>query len=632
MALRIIDLDIDESLSADTRVSEIGWVLQPAIETEFVYFSKDRMDKKSLKKIQDYLLEYQPNSLPPYVNYATGDTKDNMLVKPVLFVEKQPGESVDEYISRCVAHHIKNEGMESDQAYAICKSESEEFYRGQRVSFDYDNTLTTARGYGLALHEKFLGSELYIVSARNNKRSMLSIADKLGIPHNRVFATGSNTAKIQKIKDLNILKHYDDNKEVISKLGRRGVQFSCPCLDEISDTGQEIFNIMEEYNLVGFIDGQPVFSTPDEAEDYGELLGCNGHHTHTDENGNEVYMACQVHPEKVEEDFSLDEYSEEELETIKLLKFLSDTDYEKFEAVVGSLRGATEQEIYKRNHKTPTIYFQYERVLSGSPDRDFCSSIENRYFRRLEIDLLRDMNTEFGHEKQPYSKWLYKGGPNCVHAWHKYLFQGKNKTDQGMAEGKAGMAPKSLPNNGYYSPETKRKSEVAYIISQQNMSKQIFKADNDQRLIYTPLMIPNILIPRNDDGDIYFVRFRPEVIKKIRDKFMIEGRLRENNYEHSDQKFNDMVMVESWIVEGLNDKAYELGFTQEQVPIGSWMGGYKVLESEEGDVIWNDYIKSGKVKGASVEGEFLLKFFKQDFSKEDIILDEIIKILNQVEL
>jgi hypothetical protein len=126
MALRIIDLDIDESLSADTRVSEIGWVFQPAIETEFVYFSKDRMDKKSLKKVQDYLLDYQPSSLPTYVNYATGNTKDDMLIKPVLFVEKQSGESVDEYISRCVAHHIKNEGMEADQAYAICKSASED--------------------------------------------------------------------------------------------------------------------------------------------------------------------------------------------------------------------------------------------------------------------------------------------------------------------------------------------------------------------------------------------------------------------------------------------------------------------------------------------------------------------------
>ena len=742
MALRIIDLDIDESLSADTRVSEIGWVLQPAIETELMFFSNDRMDEASLKKVKDYILEYQPGMLPGYVNYATGDTKDDMLIKPVLFVERQAGESADEYISRCVAYHINNEGMESDQAYAICKSKSENFYKGQKISFDYDDTLSTARGMGLALHEKFMGAELYIISARNNKQSMLETADRLGIPHNRVFATGSNLAKIQKVKDLNISKHYDNNEDVIQQLGNRGIQFSCSCLDDISNTGQEIFAIMEKYSLIGFIDGNPVFSTPNEAEIYGESLGCNGHHKHIDENGNEVYMACDVHPKKVEgemsfesyndypkeasdnackvlkwideygrdevdgmtetglaranqlcnreniseetigrmaaferhrenstiaeeykgtpwkdkgyvawlgwggdagvewasrklkqirkEEFSLQEYSLEELETVKMLKFLSDTDYEKFEAIVGSMRGATEQEIYKRNHKSPTIYFKYERVLSGAPDREFCSSIENRYFRRLEIDLLRDTNVEFGHEGQAYSKWLYKGGPNCVHAWKKYLFQNKSKSDEGFAEGKAGMPPKSMPNNGYYSPETKRKSEVAYIVSQQNMSKQMFKADDEQRMIYTPLMLPNILIPRIENDETYFVRFKPEVIEKIRNKFMIEGRLRASNLEHSDQKFNDIVMVESWIVTGPMDKVYQLGFTEQQVPFGSWIGGYKILDTEEGDMIWNDYIKSGKVKGASVEGEFLLKFYKQDFTQEDIILDDIINILNQV--
>jgi hypothetical protein len=338
------------------------------------------------------------------------------------------------------------------------------------------------------------------------------------------------------------------------------------------------------------------------------------------------------HPkrEELSTEFSLEEYSFEELETVKMLKFLSETDYEKFEAIVGSMRGATEQEIYKRNHKSPTIYFKYERVLSGAPDREFCSSIENRYFRRLEIDLLRDTNVEFGHEGQAYSKWLYKGGPNCVHAWKKYLFQNKSKSDEGFAEGKAGMPPKSMPNNGYYSPETKRKSEVAYIVSQQNMSKQMFKADDEQRMIYTPLMLPNILIPRIENDETYFVRFKPEVIEKIRNKFMIEGRLRASNLEHSDQKFNDIVMVESWIVTGPMDKVYQLGFTEQQVPFGSWIGGYKILDTEEGDMIWNDYIKSGKVKGASVEGEFLLKFYKQDFTQEDIILDDIINILNQV--
>jgi hypothetical protein len=753
MALRIIDLDIDESLTADTRVAEVGWVLQPAIETELVYFSKNKLSEKQYARLKDFMgkvkerMEYEPGSLPDYVNYATGDTKDDMLIKPVLFVERLPGETKDEYISRCVEYHIKNEGMEADQAYAICISATEKFYKNEKVSFDYDDTLSTARGYGLALHEKFMGAQLYIISARRDKQPMLKVADKLGIPHDRVFATGSNKLKIQKIKELGISRHFDNNKDVIKELGARGIQFSCPCLDDMVAMGVELNEMIEEFNLVGFIDGEPVFSTPSEAAEYGEKIGCNGSHTYISANGEELYLPCEITPEvtsvggeeniyfesitdypqyitdnalraknwveengygdcmtpvgkarlnqlanrepisldtlkrmkayadrhkkdleasksfedgcgylawyswgldetgrvekwleneitnieEMEAQFFVDEYSAEEIETAKLLKILADTDYQKFEAVVGAMRGATEQEIYKRNHKNPTIYFKYERVLSGSPDRDFCTSIEDRYFRRLEIDLLRDTNTEFGHERQPYSKWLYKGGPNCVHAWRKFLFQGKDKADQGMADGTAGIPPKSLPNNGYYSPETKRKSEVAYIVSQQNMSKQMFKSDNDQRMIYTPLMLPNILIPRNDgDGEIYFVRFRPEVIEKIRNKFMIEGRLRATNYEHSDYKFNDIVMVESWIVNGPMDKAYELGFTQEQVPIGSWMGGYKVLDTEEGDMIWNDYIKSGKVKGASVEGEFLLKFYKQDFSIEDKLLDEIISILNQV--
>jgi len=592
----------------------------------------DLLPTKHPKKKEN--MEYEPGSLPDYVNYATGDTKNDMLIEPILFVERNPGESKDDYVNRCTEYLIKNEGKDPKQAYAICNSEAEEFLRGDKVSFDYDSTLSTARGMGLALHEKFQGSTLYIISARSNPQMLYKAADKLGIPHSRVFATGSNERKIQKIKDLGITKHYDDNTDVIKALGNKGIQFSCPCLDEISGAGQEIFEIMEKHNLIGFVDDQPIFSTPDMAQEYAtQVIGCTGYNTTKDEDGNDVYMPCSVITDKAEiksigqenintysEMFNVEEYSEEEIETVKLLKFLAETDIEKFEAVIGSLRGATEREVIARNHKNPTTYFKYDRILSGAPDRDFCMSIENRYFRRLEIDLLRDTNTEFGHEKQPYSKWLYKGGPNCVHAWRKYLVQGKDFADIGMAEGKAGIPPKSMPNNGYYSPETKRKSEVAYIVSQQN-SKQVFKADKEQRMIYTPLMIPNILIPRIDDDvtppEKYYVRFRPEVIEKIRNKFMIEGRLRDTNLEHSDHKFNDAVMVESWIIQSPNDKAYDFGFTPEQAPIGTWMGGYKILDTPEGDVIWNDYIKTGIVKGVSVEGEFLMRFSNQ-FQKQTL--------------
>lgn len=725
MALKIIDLDIDEALSAVTRVEEVGFVLQPAIETEMIYFTQQQFEdsikdypqyitdtairaKKwveengygscmtpvgkarlnqlanaeplsilTLKRMKAYgsrhkqdwdssksfdegcgylamaswgfepstydsvmnwldkqitkseEMDYEP-SLPPYVGYATGDSKDDMLIIQQGFIEKIPYERKDDYVQRCVEWHIKNKGWSPEQSYAVCIKQAEEaFIRGERVSFDWDDTLSTWRGEGLALHERNAGSELYIISARQSKTpQMISKAEKLGIPEDHIYTVGSNLKKIETIKKLKINRHYDNNEDVIDELPNIGVQFSCSCLDEYV----QMATIKEEYNLVGFVDGEPIFSTPVEAEMYGgDMYGCSGHHVHIDENGNEVYMACEMHPSEEEFSFGVEDYSEEEIETVKMLKFLSETDYEKFEAVVGAMRGATEAEVKRRNHKNPTIYFKYARILSGAPDRDFCTSIENRFFRRLEIDLLRDLNTEFGHQRQPYSKWLYKGGPNCVHAWEKYLVQGDVMAQQGMAQGKAGIAPKAMPNNGYYSKETKRKSEVAYIISQQNMSKQQFKSDDEKRMLYTPLMLPNILIPRMENGEKYFVRFKPEVIEKIQQKFMIEQRLRATNYEHSDHKFNDLVMVESWIVQGPKDKAYEMGFTQEQVPIGSWMAGYKVLDTDEGDIIWNDYIKTGKVKGASVEGEFLLKFSKQEFSNYDIILERVIDILNKID-
>ena len=109
---------------------------------------------------------------------------------------------------------------------------------------------------------------------------------------------------------------------------------------------------------------------------------------------------------------------------------------------------------------------------------------------------------------------------------------------------------------------------------------------------------------------------------------MIEQRLRDTNYEHSDKKFQDIVMVESWLVNGEQDKSYTLGFTRDQIPVGTWMAGYKVLDTPEGDIVWNDYIKPGKVRGASVEGNFILNFSKE--RTDDYLLDEIIKILNKI--
>ena len=94
-----------------------------------------------------------------------------------------------------------------------------------KISFDYDETLSTDRGKQLAKRLISEGNIVYIISARQDKEAMLSTANDLGIPESRVYATGSNSAKIEKIKSLGINKHYDNNADVIKELGDIGSKF-----------------------------------------------------------------------------------------------------------------------------------------------------------------------------------------------------------------------------------------------------------------------------------------------------------------------------------------------------------------------------------------------------------------------
>lgn len=98
-------------------------------------------------------------------------------------------------------------------------------FANNKISFDYDDTLSTERCKTLAKRLIAEGNTIYIISARDSKDGMLSTASELGIPESRVYATGSNTAKVQKVKDLNINKHYDNNADVIAQLDGIGSKF-----------------------------------------------------------------------------------------------------------------------------------------------------------------------------------------------------------------------------------------------------------------------------------------------------------------------------------------------------------------------------------------------------------------------
>ena len=135
----------------------------------------------------------------------------------------RPRETNDEFIQRCMGDsQMQSEFPENDQRYAVCQSKLDT-YAAIKISFDYDGTLSTAKGKELA---KSLDGDIYIISARQSRAGMLSTARSLNIPISRVYATGSNKAKIEKIKQLGITKHYDNNMDVIKELENIGIHFT----------------------------------------------------------------------------------------------------------------------------------------------------------------------------------------------------------------------------------------------------------------------------------------------------------------------------------------------------------------------------------------------------------------------
>jgi DNA-binding phage protein len=182
MTLPIYELKISNNLSDESEVSFVALVDEPAIKKDFIAFKDE-------------------------------------------FINPNKNEKRDEFLQRCIKYVI-DEGKDSEQAVAICNSMWEQHFAENKISFDFDDTLSTKRGKDLAIKLIAEGNVVYIISARNDVAGMIDVAKEVGIPESRIYATGSNNAKVEKIKDLGINKHYDNNADVISQLGSVGQKFS----------------------------------------------------------------------------------------------------------------------------------------------------------------------------------------------------------------------------------------------------------------------------------------------------------------------------------------------------------------------------------------------------------------------
>ena len=168
------------------------------------------------------------------------------------------------------------------------------------------------------------------------------------------------------------------------------------------------------------------------------------------------------------------------------------------------------------------------------------------------------------------------------------------------------------------------------VVDKTEPTPQTFSIDSEKRMVYSPVFIPDLKIPRRGEkGEIYYVYFTKETIRKMSRRYMMENRQHDVNYEHSDFKFdNKIYMTESWLVNGESDKAFTLGFDRSDIPDGTWMVGYYVPD----DDLWYNYIKNGKVKGVSAEGDFIvnpLLVAKEQYQRDTHIYNEIINILNK---
>lgn len=125
------------------------------------------------------------------------------------------------------------------------------------------------------------------------------------------------------------------------------------------------------------------------------------------------------------------------------------------------------------------------------------------------------------------------------------------------------------------------------------------KVDNEKRILMGAALIPNKPIYRRDDRGEFYVYFTKNTIRRAMELFMSNGFQNNSTLEH-EMRLQGLSVVESWIVEGEKDKAYHYEL---DVPVGTWMVSVKV----NNEAVWDNFVKTGKVKGFSIEGYFANK-------------------------
>ena len=145
---------------------------------------------------------------------------------------------------------------------------------------------------------------------------------------------------------------------------------------------------------------------------------------------------------------------------------------------------------------------------------------------------------------------------------------------------------------------------------------KLAEVNKEKRILLGALLVPNKPIYRRNGKDEYYIYFSKDTVLKASQMFLQQGKQNNSTLEHQ-HKLNGLSLVESWIVEDPKmDKTKLYGM---ELPQGTWVGAVKVNNEQ----VWNEFVKTGRVKGFSIEGYFA---DKMERPKDKTLKDDLAKI------
>jgi len=152
--------------------------------------------------------------------------------------------------------------------------------------------------------------------------------------------------------------------------------------------------------------------------------------------------------------------------------------------------------------------------------------------------------------------------------------------------------------------------EEDFIFLKEQGKLELAKVDEEKRILMGAALIPNKKIYRNNGLQEYYIFFSHNTVRKASEMFLTKGKQNNSTLEHED-KLEGLSVVESWIIEDdIKDKSRKYNL---HMPLGTWMVSVKVNNED----IWQEFVKTKRVKGFSIEG-----FFSDKLEMNKEVIDE----------